>query len=109
MGLSFASWFRVLNVFRPKLTELMMMEYGASPDRFRTASDAMNAFMDGAMGAIGEEYLRSKEAIIREQSEAIRELRRIWRVDGHLIVPDRARCWPGPVEEHIARSRVRGR
>jgi rsbT co-antagonist protein RsbR len=73
MGISFSSWFRVLNVFRPILTGLLLDAFGDMPSRFRAAMDAMGALIDGAMALVGEEYLDAKERIIAEQQEAIRE------------------------------------
>ncbi len=89
MGVSFAGWFRVLNVFRPRLTQLLLAAFGETPDRFRMAIDAMDKFLDGAMAVIGEEYLNAKEKIIREQQEAIRELSTpVLQIrDGLLLLP----------------------
>ncbi|MGH2554587.1 MAG: STAS domain-containing protein [Actinomycetota bacterium] len=74
MGVGFASWFRVLGVFRPRLTHFLLEAFGDSPDRLRSAMEAMNQFIDMAMALIGEEYLKAKQDIIHQHQEAIREL-----------------------------------
>lgn len=89
MGISFAGWFRVLNVFRPRITQLLVETFAETPGRFRGAVDAMDKFLDGAMALIGEEYLSAKERIIGEQQVAIRELSTpVLQIrDGLLLLP----------------------
>lgn len=89
MGISFSGWFRVLNVFRPRITQLLMETFAETPSRFRAAVDAMDKFLDGAMALIGEEYLNAKERIIGEQQVAIRELSTpVLQIrDGLLLLP----------------------
>jgi rsbT co-antagonist protein RsbR len=89
MGVSFSGWFRVLNVFRPSITKLLVETFSETPGRFRAAVDAMDKFLDGAMALIGEEYLNAKERIIREQQVAIRELSTpVLQIrDGLLLLP----------------------
>ena len=73
-GTSFASWFDIISAFRScirrRLTELARTDM----DRSNNVSEAMNRFLDMVMGYIGEAYLETKEQIIREQQEAIREI-----------------------------------
>jgi rsbT co-antagonist protein RsbR len=89
MGVSFSGWFRVLNVFRPRLTQLLLETFSETPGRFRAAVDAMDKFLNGAMALIGEEYLSAKERIIGEQQVAIRELSTpVLQIrDGLLLLP----------------------
>jgi rsbT co-antagonist protein RsbR len=89
MGVSFSGWFRVLNVFRPRITQLLVETFAETPGRFRGAVDAMDKFLGGAMALIGEEYLSAKERIIREQQLAIRELSTpVLQIrDGLLLLP----------------------
>jgi rsbT co-antagonist protein RsbR len=89
MGISFSGWFRVLNVFRPRITQLLVETFAETPSRFRAAVDAMDKFLDGAMALIGEEYLNAKERIIGEQQVAIRELSTpVLQIrDGLLLLP----------------------
>jgi rsbT co-antagonist protein RsbR len=74
MGISFSGWFRVIGVFRPLVTELLIEQLQATPDRMASAIAAMNRFMDAVLSAIGEEYLDVKSHVIREQELAIRDL-----------------------------------
>lgn len=74
MGVSFGGWFRILGIFRPRLTKLLIDAFKEMPDRLRSAIGAMDEFIDSAMAVIGEEYLRAKEEIISRHQEAIREL-----------------------------------
>src|SRR5205823_3271487 len=74
MGITFAGWFRILNVIRPPLTQRLFDAYQGAPDRLRGSLDAMDRFIDGAMALIGEEYLSAKQRIIEDQQVAIREL-----------------------------------
>lgn len=74
MGVSFESWFRILGIFRPRLTKFLLDAFREMPDRLRSAIGAMDEFIDSAMAVIGEEYLKAKEEIIGQHQEAIREL-----------------------------------
>lgn len=74
MGISFAGWFRVLGVFRPRLTHHLLESFRDDPGRLRSAIGAMDWFIDMAMALVGEEYLDSKQEIIHRQQDAIREL-----------------------------------
>jgi rsbT co-antagonist protein RsbR len=74
MGVSFAGWFRVLGIFRPMLTKFLLDAFRETPDRLRSAIGAMDQFIDSAMAVVGEEYLRAKEDVIRQQQESIREI-----------------------------------
>jgi anti-anti-sigma regulatory factor len=74
MGISFSGWFRVIGIFRPQLTRLLVERLHATPDRMGSAITAMDRFIDAALSAIGEEYLNVKEQIIRNQELAIRDL-----------------------------------
>jgi anti-anti-sigma regulatory factor len=74
MGISFPGWFRVIGIFRPQLTRLLVERFHATPDRMAAAIAAMDRFIDAALSAIGEEYLDVKEQIIRDQELAIRDL-----------------------------------
>ena len=74
MGVSFAGWFRILGIFRPRLTKFLLDAFREMPDRMRSAIGAMDEFIDSAMAVIGEEYLKAKEEIIGQHQEAIREL-----------------------------------
>jgi anti-anti-sigma regulatory factor len=74
MGISFSGWFRVIGIFRPQLTGLLVEHLHATPHRMEIAIAAMDRFIDTALSVIGEEYLNVKEQIIRDQELAIRDL-----------------------------------
>ncbi len=74
MGLSFTGWFKAVGAFRALLVPRLLEGYGATPQRLLAAVEAMTAFLDRAMAAIGEEYLATKEKLILQQQEALREL-----------------------------------
>ncbi len=73
-GLSFTAWFEAVGAFRTLLEPLLLAAYGKTPRRMLAAIDAMNRFIDRAMAVIGEEYLGTKQKIILQQQEALREL-----------------------------------
>jgi rsbT co-antagonist protein RsbR len=74
MGISFAGWFRVVGVIRPRLRRMLIDAYPDELERARSAIGAMDLFLDNAMAVIGEEYLSAKERVIGDQQVAIREL-----------------------------------
>jgi rsbT co-antagonist protein RsbR len=74
MGLSFTGWFRAVGAFRALLTPRLLESYGAKPERLLATVEAMTGFLDRAMAVIGEEYLATKEKLINQQQEALREL-----------------------------------
>jgi anti-anti-sigma regulatory factor len=73
-GTSFASWFQIIAAYRDcirrRLTELARTDL----DQAARISEGMNRLLDMVMGFIGEAYLATKEQLIKEQQEAIREL-----------------------------------
>jgi anti-anti-sigma regulatory factor len=74
MGISFSGWFRIIGIFRPQLSRLLVEHLQTTPGRIGPAVAAMDRFIDTALSAIGEEYLSVKEQIIRDQELAIRDL-----------------------------------
>lgn len=72
MGVGFGAWFDVLALFRDSVRRRL----GTVSDLAQATliSDGMNRLFDVAMAAIGEGYLATKEVIIRDQQEAIREI-----------------------------------
>ena len=73
MGVEFSSWYEIIRVFRSELLKVITTHYEQS-DRVLSAVAGMDRFVDIAMGAIGEAYLKTKEQIILNQQEAIREI-----------------------------------
>jgi anti-anti-sigma regulatory factor len=106
-GARFASWFEILAAFRDcirrRLVELSRKDQDM--DRAAKIDEAMNRYLDLTMGYIGEAYLATKEQIIREQQEAIREISTpVLQVrDQLLIIPV-----VGLVDTHRARLLTEG-
>lgn len=73
MGLDFKSWFEVISMVRNYLNPYLINEYGTG-EKFISAVNGMNTFMDIAMGIIGEAYLQEKKQIIKEDAEKIKKL-----------------------------------
>jgi len=74
MGIGFASWFDLLAVYREQLRVRLQPLLETRPAEAALIADGLNRHLDIAMGAIGEAYLATKEVIIRDQQEAIREI-----------------------------------
>lgn len=68
MGLDFKSWYEVIALLRNYLTPYLHKEYG-SGDKFLSALNGMNNFMDIAMGIIGEAYMKEKKEIIKQAND----------------------------------------
>lgn len=104
-GVRFASWFQIIAALRTsvrhRLLELAQRDLAGAT----RVSDGMNLLLDFAMSAIGEAYLETKEEIIREQQEAIREISTpVLQVhDKLLIIPV-----VGVVDTHRARLLTEG-
>ena len=88
-GISFPAWFELLSTFRKYVVPLLAASYGKNPERFAAAVNGMDKFIDTAMSVIGETYLSTKEKLIGQQQEALRELSTpVLQVrEGELIVP----------------------
>jgi rsbT co-antagonist protein RsbR len=88
-GLGFATWFELVGGFRREVRPHVVARLGSDPERMQRVLEAMNRFVDTAMGAVGEAYLDAKQEQIRIQQEAIRELSTpvLPVQDGILILP----------------------
>lgn len=73
-GVKFASWFQIIAAFRVALRQRLVEVARTDLKRATEIGDGMNVLLDFAMGSLGEAYLETKEEIIREQQEAIREI-----------------------------------
>lgn len=89
MGLSFKAWFKAVGAFRPFVLPHLVSAYGEDYVRLMSAVGGMDKFIDTAMAAIGEAYLKEKERTIKEQQGALRELSTpVLQVrEGLLILP----------------------
>jgi rsbT co-antagonist protein RsbR len=102
---SFATWFEILSVYRQAMLERLVVVGKSEPDRAALISKGMSRLLDIAMANIGEAYLSTKEQIISQQQEAIRELS-----TPVLQVRDRLLIIPvvGLVDTHRARLLTEG-
>jgi anti-anti-sigma regulatory factor len=73
-GLSFSAWFEAGRALRMRVIPALLETYADRPERLAASIRGLAIFVDMAMIAVGEGYVRMKERIIREQEEAIREL-----------------------------------
>lgn len=72
-GLSFRAWFELVGAFRKYMLPPLMNTYRESPERLRSAIDGLNILIDIAMSGIGDAYLETKEQLIRQQEETVRD------------------------------------
>ena len=104
-GVKFASWFQLLSVFRTVVRHRMLELARNDLKRATAVGDGLNLFLDCAMAALGEAYLESKEQIIREQQEAIREISTpVLQVHERLLIIPVV----GVVDTHRARLLTQG-
>ncbi|MEX0834161.1 MAG: STAS domain-containing protein [Actinomycetota bacterium] len=115
-GLSFSSWFAALTEFRNAIVPRIRSAYADDSDRMFRAIDAVGVHGDVAMATIGETYLSTKQEIIGQQQEAIRELSAPVLVlgNGLLMLPligvvdsDRARMITQNLLDAIGENRAR--
>jgi anti-anti-sigma factor len=74
MGVGFGAWFDVTAAYRDLIRHRLVDDAMRDLDRARLVADGLNRLLDLAMCTIAEAYLDAKEAIIRDQQEAIREV-----------------------------------
>jgi rsbT co-antagonist protein RsbR len=75
MGLPFSSWFVVVTAAQKAILARLFDTYGDEPVRLRAIVQAMNKwFFDITLARIGEQYLDTRENVIRQQQQAIKEL-----------------------------------
>jgi anti-anti-sigma regulatory factor len=104
-GVKFAAWFELIAAFRGAVRHRLLELAREDLKRATLVGDGMNAMLDFAMAALGEAYLDTKEQIISEQQEAIREIS-----TPVLQVHDRLLIIPvvGVVDTHRARLLTEG-
>jgi rsbT co-antagonist protein RsbR len=75
MGLPFQSWFTIVTAAQKVVVEKLFEVYGKDPDRLQAILLALNKwFFDITLARIGETYLDTREHVIKQQQEAIKEL-----------------------------------
>lgn len=72
-GLSFHAWFEVVAAFRKYLMPYLLEAYGNSTEQLLSAIQGMDIFLDIAMSTIGNAYLETKEQLIYQQEETVRD------------------------------------
>jgi rsbT co-antagonist protein RsbR len=104
-GVSFAAWFEIIAAYRDVIRHRVAALAREDAKRATRVTDGMNRMLDLAMSYIGEAYLATKEEIIRDQQEAIREISTpVLQVrDELLIIPV-----VGMVDTHRARLLTQG-
>jgi rsbT co-antagonist protein RsbR len=104
-GVKFSAWFELITAFRTVVRHRMLDMARTDLKHATAVGDGMNILFDFAMAMVGEAYLDTKEQIIREQQEAIREIS-----TPVLQVHDRLLIIPvvGVVDTHRARLLTEG-
>src|SRR6202171_1053249 len=75
MGLPFSSWVVVVTAVQKAILEPLFHAYGNEPTRIQAIVLAMNKWLfDITLASIGEQYLNTREDLIKQQQEAIKEL-----------------------------------
>jgi rsbT co-antagonist protein RsbR len=75
MGLPFQSWFAIVTAAQKVIIEKLFGAYASDPDRLRAIVLVLNKwFFDITLASIGETYLDTREHVIKQQQEAIKEL-----------------------------------
>lgn len=72
-GLSFRAWFELVAAFRKYTMPYLVNAYGASTELLLSAVNGMDTLLDIAMSGIGDAYLETKEQLIRQQAETVRD------------------------------------
>jgi PAS domain S-box-containing protein len=75
-GLSFHAWFEIVDAFRKYLTPYLLHAFGEEPERLLSAINGMDNLLDTTMSVIGDAYLETKQQLIRQQEETVREAER---------------------------------
>ncbi|MBI5840149.1 MAG: PAS domain S-box protein [Chloroflexi bacterium] len=72
-GLSFHAWFEIVGAFRRHILPYLLDAYSKTPQRLLDSMSGVDILIDTAMSVIGNSYLETKEELIREQAEAVRD------------------------------------
>ncbi len=72
-GLSFHAWFELIGAFRSCTLPYLVGAYGDTMELLLSAIHGMDTLIDIAMSGIGEAYLETKEQLIHQQQEAVRD------------------------------------
>ena len=72
-GLSFHAWFEIVDAFRKYMTPYLLHAFSEEPERLLSAINGMDNLLDTTMSVIGDAYLETKQQLIREQEETVRD------------------------------------
>lgn len=72
-GLSFRALFEIIGAFRKYMTPHLLDTFSGSPNRLLFAIHGIDALIDITLNVIGEAYLETKEQLIRQQEETVRD------------------------------------
>jgi PAS domain S-box-containing protein len=75
-GLSFHAWFEIVDAFRKYMTPYLLHAFGEEPERLLSAINGMDNLLDTTMSVIGDAYLETKQQLIRQQEETVRDAER---------------------------------
>jgi PAS domain S-box-containing protein len=71
MGVGFGEWYDIIRPFGSYMLPRMVEAFATEPARLTTALLAMQQFLDSAMLAIAEQYISSKESLLRQSEERL--------------------------------------
>jgi len=83
-GLSFHAWFEIAAAFRKHMLPYLMESYGNSIEHLLSAINGMDTLLDIAMSNLGDAYLETKEQLIRQQEETLRDALRQQQSEGRF-------------------------
>lgn len=72
-GLSLRAWFELIGSYRKHILPHLVATYSDSRERLVSAIHGMDILLDIAMNNLGEAYLETKQQLIREQEETVRD------------------------------------
>lgn len=74
LGVAFRDWFDLVGGMRTEMVPYIQADHRNKSDQVIPAILGMDLYLDFAMSEIGETYITTKEALIGEQQNAIREM-----------------------------------
>jgi anti-anti-sigma regulatory factor len=74
-GVSFVAWYDIIAIYREAIRRRLVELVKQDPMRAAVVAEGLNRMIDIAMSHLGEAYLATKEQIITQQQEAIRDHR----------------------------------
>jgi PAS domain S-box-containing protein len=72
LGLTFQDWFQLVTAWSRLFVPVLVHDLSGEPQRLSAALVTMQAFLDGALSAIGEAYIVTSENQVRRSEEDLR-------------------------------------